>query len=289
MPSLLTEHSPNLNISRTGTEPQAFSRWEPPTGTLGELVAGAYIRAALLPAGAPNEARGRGPGLCTLMRSGGVAVIAEIKRASPSKGEINPALDATTQALRYAAMGASAISVLTEPVRFGGSIEDLIKVSAAVKLPVIRKDFLVDPGQIGESAHAGASAILLIVRALAPSLLREMIQESSRQGLDALVEVRDELELDLALSAGAEFIGVNARNLETLEMDPSTHDRILPLVPRACLAVAESGISSRGDVERVARSGADAVLVGSSISAPTAGDLLVQLATVQRDRDARRN
>jgi indole-3-glycerol phosphate synthase len=156
---------------------------------------------------------------------------------------------------------------LTEPDHFGGSVDDLQAVREAVTLPVLKKDFHVDPVQLLEAKALGASAALLIARALAPDELRAMMRTAVELELEALVEVRDEAELDLALSLDALLIGVNNRNLETLEIDPSTSERLLPLIPSSVIAIAESGIAGRQDVERAGQVGADAVLVGSSISA----------------------
>lgn len=254
---------------------QAFSparSWTSPVGTLGELTAAAVERAAAV-VGSIAELRARaadqppakpfGVGL----RGEFLRVIAEVKRASPSKGIIAGALDASEQARRYAAGGAAAISVLTEPARFGGSLRDLADAAAAVAIPVIRKDFLVHPVQLWEARAAGASAALLIVRSLGPSRLRAMSDSALECGLEALVEIRDEQELDWALKAGARVIGVNNRNLETLEIDVRTAPALIPRIPPDCIAVAESGMVSAADVEPAARAGADAILVGSAVSA----------------------
>jgi indole-3-glycerol phosphate synthase len=208
-----------------------------------------------------------GPSLETALRAGPVRLIAEVKRRSPSKGEIAPALDAPSQARAYAAGGASAISVLTEPAHFGGSTSDLLAVRSTVQLPALKKDFHVRPIQLVEARALGASAALLIARALAPDRLREMIGVARRLELEVLVEIRDEAELDRALEYGATMIGVNNRDLETLVIDATTAERLVPRIPAGLVAVAESGVSTRADVERYAACGADAVLVGSSISA----------------------
>ncbi len=210
-------------------------------------------------------------------------VIAEVKRASPSKGAIAPGLDAASQAALYVDGGAAAISVLTEPSRFGGSLADLADVSARVTVPVIRKDFIVAPVQLWEARAAGASAALLIVRALSPDLLPRLMDSAREAGLGVLVEVRDEAELDRALYAGATVIGVNNRNLETLVIDTSTAPRLIPRIPAECLAVAESGMRRVEDVAASADAGADAILVGSAVSAagdPTAA--VAALAAVRR-------
>jgi indole-3-glycerol phosphate synthase len=196
-----------------------------------------------------------------------IAVIAEVKRRSPSQGEINTALSAGAQAVAYAAGGAAAISVLTEPKHFGGSLDDLAEVWKAVAIPLLRKDFVVDRTQLWEARSAGASAVLLIARALELERLDELAAEARALSLEPLVEVRNESELARALAAGALVIGVNQRDLETLVVEPAVAARLLPLVPGDRLAVSESGVKARADVERAAASAADAVLVGSSLSA----------------------
>jgi indole-3-glycerol phosphate synthase len=222
------------------------------------------------------------------LRAGHVALIAEVKRRSPSKGSIAPDLDAVTQARAYAAGGAAAISVLTEPAHFSGSLEDLAAVRGALPVPALKKDFHVRPIQLIEAKATGASAALLIARALDPERLREMMETGRDLGLELLVEIRDEAELDRALEVGATMIGVNNRDLESLVIDPSTAERLVPRIPGGIVAIAESGVKSRVDVERYARCGADAVLVGSSISAaadPTAATR--SLADVPRIARAR--
>ena len=196
-----------------------------------------------------------------------MGIIAEIKRRSPSKGWIQPSIAAGDQGSAYQAGGAAAISVLTEPVHFGGSPEDLIDVRARVGIPVLKKDFHIDPIQLVEAKALGASAALLIVRALSPDALRRMADAGRSLGLELLIEVRNDEELARALDVGAEVVGVNNRNLETLVIEPGTAERMLELIPSSVVAVAESGVASRSDVERFARHGADAVLVGSVVSA----------------------
>jgi indole-3-glycerol phosphate synthase len=193
-----------------------------------------------------------------------VAVIAEVKRRSPSAGPIREGADAVLLAKTYAEAGASAVSVLTEEARFGGSLEDLERVAREVPLPVLRKDFIIDPLQVYEARAAGASAILLIVRALSAERLLELARLASEIGLDALVEVHGRHEMARALAVHPPAVGVNARDLETLAMDAAQAERLLPSVPRGTVAVAESGLATRADVERAARAGADAVLVGSA-------------------------
>lgn len=194
----------------------------------------------------------------------GVAVIAEIKRASPSKGSLAADLDAVAQAERYRAGGTDAISVLTEPSRFAGSLADLARVSA-LGTPTLRKDFLVDPYQVWEARLAGASAVLLIVAALSDEELAVLSDAAAEAGLDTLVEVHDESELDRALAVGPRIVGVNARDLRTFDLDRDAFARIRPRLPDGVLAVAESGIAGPDDVRRAAAQGADAVLVGETL------------------------
>jgi indole-3-glycerol phosphate synthase len=196
-----------------------------------------------------------------------VAVIAEIKRQSPSKGVINAGLSAAVRAAQYAAGGAAALSVLTEPSRFGGSLDDLREVKAAVGIPLLRKDFITHRVQLLEARVAGASAVLLIARALRPAVLTALARDARALELDVLVEARDEDELARALAIADAVIGVNNRDLETLVIDPAVGARLIPQVPAGRLAVYESGVREAADVERAALAGADAVLVGSVLSA----------------------
>ena len=191
------------------------------------------------------------------------ALIAEIKRRSPSKGALNEDLDAGSLAEAYAAGGASAISVLTEPEGFGGSLEDMAAARRA-GLPVLRKDFIVDPFQVLESRAEGADAVLLIVRAVTDSL-PELVAATTALGMDALVEIYDESDLERALSAGADLIGINHRDLETFEVDPERTAKLRPQIPEDKLVVGLSGVNDRADVEALASVGADAVLVGESL------------------------
>ena len=209
----------------------------------------------------------RPPSLAAALRSGSVGVLAEVKRRSPSKGTIAPALDPVAQAAAYRDGGARGVSILTEPAHFGGSVDDLAAVRAQVELPVLKKDFHVDVIQLVEARVLGASAALLIARALQPGRLISLVDEGRALGLEILVEVRDEDELETAIRSKATMIGVNNRNLETLVIDPTTCERIIPLIPPEIVAIAESGVQSRTDVERYAGVGADAVLVGSVLSA----------------------
>ena len=194
----------------------------------------------------------------------GVAVIAEIKRASPSKGPLAPDLDAVAQAERYRQGGADAISVLTEPSRFHGSLDDLAGV-AALGTPTLRKDFVVDPYQVWEARLAGASAVLLIVAALSDDELSTLAAAARDAGLDTLVEVHDEDELDRALATDPAVVGVNARDLRTFELHRDAFARLRPRIPAGVVAVAESGVRGPDDVRAAAGDGADAVLVGESV------------------------
>ena len=251
---------------------QDSSAWTPPDGTLGAIVREAQHRARRLheraaELGRAADAARCAPGFGAALACSSVGVIAEIKRRSPSKGWIQPSIDAGAQAVAYQAGGAAAISVLTEPVHFGGSTEDLTDVRARVGVPVLKKDFHIDPIQLVEAKAIGASAVLLIVRALSPASLQRMADAGHSLGLELLIEVRDDEELARALDVGADVIGINNRNLETLVIEPGTAERMLGLIPSSVVAVAESGVASRSDVERFARHGADAVLVGSVVSA----------------------
>ncbi|MCY4191971.1 MAG: indole-3-glycerol phosphate synthase TrpC [Rhodospirillaceae bacterium] len=198
------------------------------------------------------------------LRFPGLGVIAEVKRRSPSAGNLAAAADAGLTACRYAEAGAAAISVLTEPNHFGGALEDLDTVREAQTTPVLRKDFIVDPYQIIEARVSGADAILLIVAAVGEAL-SDYLAHASETGLDALVEVHDSAELEIALDAGASIIGVNNRNLADLGVDLSVSERLLPRIPADTVRVAESGIRRRADAERMAAAGADAILVGTSL------------------------
>lgn len=194
-----------------------------------------------------------------------VAVIAEVKRASPSKGALARIPDPAALASSYAAGGAAAISVLTESRRFNGSLADLDAVRAQVRTPLLRKDFMVEPYQILEARAHGADLILLIVAALSDAQLLSMREQAESLGMTALVEVHDEDETHRAVASGARVIGVNARNLKTLEVDRSVFARLRPLIPVGCIAVAESGIRDVRDVQEYAAAGADAVLVGEAL------------------------
>ena len=199
------------------------------------------------------------------LRRPGLSIIAEIKRASPSKGLLRADLDPAQFAALYAASGADAISILTEPSHFLGSLADLAAARAAVPLPLLRKDFIVDPYQVYEARAHGADAFLLIVAALDPSALADLIALGRALGLAPLVEVHDEAEVALALAAGAAVVGVNNRNLADFSIDLATTPRLRRLIPPAIPVVGESGIHSPADVARLAAAGVDAVLVGEAL------------------------
>lgn len=197
------------------------------------------------------------------VRGPSTTVIAEIKRATPSKGPLNLGLDATDLARSYAAGGAAAISVLTEPEFFKGSLEDM-QAATRAGLPVLRKDFVLDPFQILEGRAAGADSILIIVRTVGPEL-GELVRTSVALGMQPLVEVFDDGDLDRALEAGAQVIGINHRDLETFEVDPERTAKLAPRIPRDVTVVALSGVSSRAEVEELAAAGAHSVLVGEAL------------------------
>jgi indole-3-glycerol phosphate synthase len=194
-----------------------------------------------------------------------VAVIAEVKRASPSKGAMAAIADPAGLAVDYEAGGASVISVLTEQRRFGGSLADLAAVRAAVQVPVLRKDFVVSSYQLWEARAHGADMILLIVAALEQNALVSLVERAVSIGLIPLVEVHADEELDRALEAGAKIVGVNARDLATLEVDRTVFARLAPQIPDGVVKIAESGIRGPHDLLAYAASGADAVLVGESL------------------------
>jgi indole-3-glycerol phosphate synthase len=200
-----------------------------------------------------------------VLRRAGVGVIAEIKRASPSAGTLAAIPDPAALAVEYEAGGARCVSVLTEPRRFGGSLVDLATVRAAVDIPVLRKDFIVSAYQVHEARAHGADLVLLIVAALEQKVLVGLRERIESLGMTALVEVHDEAEADRALDAGARVIGVNARNLRTMEVDRSVFERVAPGLPNHVIKIAESGVRGPHDLIRYASAGADAVLVGEGL------------------------
>ena len=195
----------------------------------------------------------------------GLSVIAEVKRRSPSKGDLAEIPDPAALAAAYAAGGADAISVLTEGRRFGGSLADLRAVRSAVPTPLLRKDFIVTGYQLLEARAAGADMVLLIVAALDHAQLADLHQQASGLGLAVLTEAHDEDEIERALAVDARLIGVNARNLKTLDVDPDTFGRLARLLPDDVVKVAESGIAGPADAARYADQGADVVLVGEAL------------------------
>lgn len=204
------------------------------------------------------------------LRAPDIAVIAEVKRASPSRGQLANIADPAELARAYQSGGARVISVLTEERRFHGSLADLDAVRAAVRIPVLRKDFIIRPYQIHEARAHGADMLLLIVAALEQPALESMLERTESLGMTALVEVHTEEEADRALQAGAKVIGVNARDLKTLEVDRDCFARIAPGLPSKVIRVAESGVRGRADLLAYAGAGADAVLVGEGLV--TSGD-----------------
>ena len=210
----------------------------------------------------------------------GVAVIAEVKRRSPSKGDLAEIADPAELAAQYADGGARVISVLTEQRRFGGSLKDLRDVRARVSIPVLRKDFVVSSYQVHEARAAGADLVLLIVAALEQNVLVGLRERIESLGMTALVEVHTEEEASRALDAGARVIGVNARNLRTLDVDRSVFERIAPGLPSEVLKIAESGVRGPRDLINYAAAGADAVLVGEGlVTASNARQAVADLVT----------
>jgi len=199
--------------------------------------------------------------------SGTVNVIAECKRRSPSKGVLRADYDPVAIATGYAGAGAAAISVLTEPTFFDGSLDHLTAVRAAVDVPLLRKDFIVSEYQLLEAKAAGADAILLIVAALRPAELKLLHDHATRYGLDALVEVHDARELAIAADVGARIIGVNNRNLRTLDVDRRASEELIAQMPRDVVAISESGLQSAGDLVRLGRLGYKAFLIGERLMA----------------------
>lgn len=212
------------------------------------------------------------PGFAAALGAPGVAVIAEVKRASPSRGHLAEIPDAAALADAYATAGAAAVSVLTEPQHFRGSLDDLAAVAASAGVPVLRKDFVVDGYQVLEARAAGAAAVLLIVAGLDDEELVALLRATEAAGLDALIEVHEVAEVDRAAAAAAAadwgrrlVVGVNARDLATLTVDPGRFAAVREALPDGALTVAESGVREPDDVRRLAAEGADAVLVGESL------------------------
>lgn len=255
--------------------------------TLDQILAAARTRAEALaphrPALEQAAAAAVAPDFEAALRRRTVAVIAEIKRRSPSAGVINPRLDPVRLAATYQEHGAAAVSVLTDEPYFGGSLTDLERVVDSVAIPVLRKDFIVSEEQLLEARAAGAAAALLIVRALPQRQLAALIRFADEVGLATLVEAHDAREIARAGDAGARVIGVNSRDLDTFSVDVPRALSLIALVPGTCVAVAESGVASQPDVAAAASAGADAVLVGSALSgADDPGVLLSVLSGVER-------
>ncbi|MFV2009220.1 MULTISPECIES: indole-3-glycerol phosphate synthase TrpC [unclassified Micromonospora] len=239
---------------------------------LDEIIAGVRAevdrREGLVPLSRIRELAAAAPppiDACAALRKPGVGVIAEVKRASPSKGALADIPDPAVLASEYAAGGARCISVLTEQRWFGGSLDDLTAVRAAVDVPVLRKDFIVSSYQVHEARAYGADLVLLMVVALEQNVLVGLLERIESLGMTALVEVHTEEEADRALEAGAQIIGVNARDLRTLEVDRSVFERIAPGLPNSVVKIAESGVRGPHDLIRYASAGADAVLVGEGL------------------------
>ncbi len=222
---------------------------------------------AALERAAPSAARAPdGAGFeRALGRTGRLNVIAECKRRSPSRGVLRPSYDAAALAREYEAAGAAAISVLTEPTFFDGSLDHLTAVRRAVRVPVLRKDFIVDRYQLLEACVAGADAVLLIVAALTPRQVEGLMADARALGLATLVEVHDEGELEIALRCDARIIGVNNRSLRTLDVDVATSERLVSRLPREVLGVAESGLRTHADLVRLAAQGYRAFLIGERL------------------------
>jgi indole-3-glycerol phosphate synthase len=201
----------------------------------------------------------------SVLKGDQIKVIAEVKRSSPSKGELSAIGDPAALAEQYENAGASVISVLTEERRFKGSLADLIAVRARVSIPILRKDFMVDEYQFFEARAHGADMVLLIVAALAKSQLRDFYDLATEMGMAALIEVHTADELERAMEITPRIIGVNSRNLKTLEVNPAAFAELIPQIPNEVIRVAESGISGRSDVEFAQSHGADAILVGEAL------------------------
>jgi indole-3-glycerol phosphate synthase len=198
-------------------------------------------------------------------KTGTMSVIAEVKRSSPSKGALSTISDPAALAERYESAGASVISVLTEERRFKGTLADLTAVRSRVSIPILRKDFMVDEYQFFEARANGADMVLLIVAALAKSQLRDFFDLATELGMASLIEVHTAEELERAMEISPRIIGVNSRNLKTLDVDSAAFSDLIPRIPAGVIRVAESGISKRSDVEFAQRHGADAILVGEAL------------------------
>jgi indole-3-glycerol phosphate synthase len=225
----------------------------------------ARVPESTLEAQLPSAAGNRSLKAALSAPRGPTRIIAEVKRASPSAGSIRDGLQPAELARQYARAGASAISVLTDGPGFGGSLEDLKAVRGAVSLPLLRKDFILDRYQLLEAKAYGADVVLLIVAALSPSELRLLAREASELGLETLVEVHHGPELEVALEAKCELIGINNRNLSTFQVNLETTERLLPRIHGNALVVSESGVKGPAEVTRLRRAGASNFLVGEAL------------------------
>jgi len=221
-------------------------------------------------------------GFAKSLKGPGRRIIAEVKRASPSKGLIREDFDPLAIALEYASHGASAISVLTEERFFQGSLLYLERIHGAVSLPLLRKDFILDPYQLTEAKSYGADGVLLIAALLDPALMGELREQAAALALDTLIEVHGEAELEAALRAGADLVGINNRDLKTFEVDLATTERLAPLVPAGVPAVCESGIDGVEQIRRVEKLGIHVFLIGESLMrAPRPGEKLQELLSAE--------
>ncbi len=213
----------------------------------------------------------------------GLSVIAEVKRRSPSAGPLAEPLDPAAQAIRYMAGGAAGVSVLTEPDFFGGSLDDLRAVRAAIDRPVLRKDFIVHAAQIFEARAAGADAVLLIVALVDPPRLVDLLTVADEAGVEALVEAHDEREAAIAVESGARIVGVNNRDLRTFVTDLAVAERVAPVLPSTVVKIAESGVSDPDGARRMADAGYDAILVGeAAVRAEDPAALIARLRRADR-------
>jgi indole-3-glycerol phosphate synthase len=237
---------------------------------------------------ASNVATRPGRFQAALARVDRVNVVAECKRRSPSRGVLRASYDPVAIAKGYADAGAAAISVLTEPTFFDGSLEHLERVREVVDIPVLRKDFIVSEYQLLESCAVGAAAVLLIVAALRPVELKVLHDHAQRLGLDVLVEVHDEMELGIALDVGARIVGVNNRNLRTLAVDPATSETLIATIPSTVVRVSESGLKDSADVKRLRQLGYDAFLIGERfMTQPDPGEELRRFLAGSRGREGK--
>ncbi len=247
---------------------------------LDEIISSTYRRITALKdrGSGDNPRRGMTRRFEKALAGPGLAVIGEIKRRSPSRGVLAEGLDPVRQARIYEEAGAAAVSVLTEPDHFGGSNNDLIRVAEAVGIPVLRKDFTLDPAQIWEAAEIGADAVLLIVAILDDRRLGELLEVSAEAGVTALVEVHDAQEARRAVRAGASIVGVNNRNLRNFTVDLGTSLHLAAMLADAKIRIAESGIHTPAQAAEMAAAGYDAVLVGEAlVRARRPGDLVSQM------------